>query len=126
MFAGLLIVMVYTHNWALFFTAGALVAFALILKMSSDRRALLKDGALAFGAVGIAYLPWVPTLISQAQHTGAPWSNAPGFGALLEGFLIVERQGVVVGGVGDRARTGDIQLGRLTLYQLSYTRVLGS
>ena len=28
-FAGLLIVMVYTHNWALFFTAGALVAFAL-------------------------------------------------------------------------------------------------
>ena len=23
---------------------------------------------------------------------------------------------------GDRARTGDIQLGRLTLYQLSYTR----
>ncbi len=25
-------------------------------------------------------------------------------------------------GAGDRARTGDIQLGRLTLYQLSYTR----
>ena len=25
---------------------------------------------------------------------------------------------------GDRARTGDIQLGRLTLYQLSYTRAL--
>ena len=24
---------------------------------------------------------------------------------------------------GDRARTGDIQLGRLALYQLSYTRV---
>jgi hypothetical protein len=25
-------------------------------------------------------------------------------------------------GAGDRARTGDIQLGRLTLYQLSYSR----
>jgi hypothetical protein len=25
---------------------------------------------------------------------------------------------------GDRARTGDIQLGRLTLYQLSYAREL--
>ena len=26
-------------------------------------------------------------------------------------------------GAGDRARTGDIQLGRLALYQLSYARV---
>jgi hypothetical protein len=26
-------------------------------------------------------------------------------------------------GAGDRIRTGDVQLGRLTLYQLSYTRV---
>ncbi len=25
-------------------------------------------------------------------------------------------------GAGDRTRTGDIQLGKLTLYQLSYTR----
>ena len=28
-----------------------------------------------------------------------------------------------MGKAGDRARTGDIQLGRLTLYQLSYSRV---
>ncbi len=27
---------------------------------------------------------------------------------------------------GDRGRTGNIQLGRLTLYQLSYTRVAGN
>jgi hypothetical protein len=27
---------------------------------------------------------------------------------------------------GDRIRTGDIQLGKLTLYQLSYTRILRS
>jgi hypothetical protein len=26
-------------------------------------------------------------------------------------------------GAGDRTRTGDIQLGRLALYQLSYSRV---
>ena len=36
-------------------------------------------------------------------------------------YLIVD---LARGGMeaGDRARTGDIQLGRLTLYQLSYTR----
>ncbi len=105
-FAALLVVMLYTHNWALFFTAGALIAFGLILKMSSDRRALLKDGALAFGAAGLAYLPWVPTLVSQAQHTGAPWSRTPGFEQLTGGFFVVlSGQGVVVaivlaGGVG--------------------------
>jgi hypothetical protein len=27
-----------------------------------------------------------------------------------------------IGGAGDRVRTGDVQLGRLTLYQLSYSR----
>ncbi len=27
-------------------------------------------------------------------------------------------------GAGDRVRTGDIQLGRLTLYQLSYSRIM--
>jgi hypothetical protein len=105
-FAALLVVMLYTHNWALFFTAGMLVAFGLILKMSSDRRALLKDGALAFGAAGLAYLPWVPTLVSQAQHTGAPWSRTPGLEQLTGGFFVVlSGQGAVVaivlaGGVG--------------------------
>jgi hypothetical protein len=27
-------------------------------------------------------------------------------------------------GAGDRVRTGDVQLGRLTLYQLSYSRAI--
>ena len=31
--------------------------------------------------------------------------------------------GRVQAGAGDRIRTGDIQLGKLTLYQLSYARV---
>jgi hypothetical protein len=31
-------------------------------------------------AAGILYVPWVPNLIYQATHTGAPWSHAPGIG----------------------------------------------
>ena len=32
------------------------------------------------------------------------------------------RHRIIVNGAGDRSRTGNIQLGRLTLYQLSYAR----
>ena len=38
-----------------------------------------------------------------------------------EGILRLARGGRV--GAGNRVRTGDIQLGKLTLYQLSYARI---
>jgi hypothetical protein len=105
-FVALLVVMLYTHNWAIFFAAGALAAFALVVRMSGDRRALLKDGAIAFGATLLLYLPWVPTVVSQAQHTGAPWSRTPGLDQLTGGlFVVLSGQGAVVaivfaGGIG--------------------------
>ena len=36
-----------------------------------------RDGLLVGGAVLLLYAPWIPTLISQAQHTAAPWSERP-------------------------------------------------
>ena len=39
--------------------------------------------ALVAAAVFILYLPWVPTLLSQAKHTGAPWSTKPSFHELF-------------------------------------------
>jgi hypothetical protein len=39
-----------------------------------------RDALIGFGAIGLLYLPWVPTLIYQAGHTGAPWSVAPSLG----------------------------------------------
>ena len=32
----------------------------------------------------LLYLPWVPTLLHQVQHTGAPWLNPPNFGAPVQ------------------------------------------
>ena len=29
------------------------------------------------GAVLLLYAPWIPTLITQVQHTAAPWSDRP-------------------------------------------------
>lgn len=76
-FAVSLAALLYTHNWGLFLAAGALAALAVLLIGAGDRRPLLRDGLLSFGAVGLLYLPWLPSLVYQAEHTGAPWSEAP-------------------------------------------------
>ena len=66
-----LALMVYAHNWALFFCVGT---------RARDRalraRAAFGRSALVAAGVAVLYLPWVPTLLSQAKHTGAPWSTA--------------------------------------------------
>ena len=78
LFAGLLALMLYTHNWSVFFGAGAVLALAwLVREEESERRALVRDGVLAFGAAALLYVPWLPTLAYQAEHTGAPWAESP-------------------------------------------------
>lgn len=81
-----LALMVYGHNWALFFCI-ALAAATLLYGREHLR-------TFAFVAIGVAvlYLPWVPTLLSQAKHTGAPWSTRPSFHELFTA------PGAVVGG----------------------------
>jgi mannosyltransferase len=63
--------MLYVHNWALFLCVGFAVATVLFVR---ERLALF--GVAAVG-VAVLYAPWLPTLLSQARHTGAPWSTAP-------------------------------------------------
>ena len=46
---------------------------------AAERRARLIDGALGFGTTALLFLPWVPTLLFQAAHTGAPWSRKPDY-----------------------------------------------
>ena len=76
-FAASLALSLYTHNWALFFGVGTAVAFAVLWWRSDERPALLRDGLQAYGLAALAYLPWVPTLVFQARHTAAPWSDRP-------------------------------------------------
>ncbi|MDQ4048622.1 MAG: glycosyltransferase family 39 protein, partial [Actinomycetota bacterium] len=83
-FAALLAAILYTHSWGIFVAAGTLAAAAVPLLRAKDRRPLLKDLAIGFGAAGLLYLPWVPTLLYQTAHTGAPWLNAPRLGAPIQ------------------------------------------
>ncbi|MFL5946309.1 MAG: glycosyltransferase family 39 protein, partial [Gaiellaceae bacterium] len=77
---------VYGHNWALFFC----VALALATVLYAPER--LGRFALVAGGVALLYVPWLPTLWSQVQHTGAPWSTKPSFHELFSAV------GAVLGG----------------------------
>jgi mannosyltransferase len=75
----------YTHNWALFLAAGLVVALAVVVRAAPrrERAALVRDGIVGFGLAGALYLPWVPSLLAQVRHTGAPWATRPGLGDLI-------------------------------------------
>ncbi|HEY8493100.1 MAG TPA: hypothetical protein VIN04_04360, partial [Myxococcota bacterium] len=78
-------VALYTHNWPIFFTASAALAWAVLWKLAPGwrRKELLRDGLIGFGGALVLYLPWVPTTLYQAAHTGAPWSDRPALDSLL-------------------------------------------
>ena len=61
----------YTHNWGLFACFGLAAASIVVLR---DRLRLF---AVAAGGVALLYVVWLPTLLFQAKHTGAPWSTSP-------------------------------------------------
>src|SRR3954451_13193987 len=73
--------LLYTHNWGLFLAAGMAVAWLLLWRAG---RIAARDGLLVGAGVAVAYAPWLPTLVSQALHTAAPWSPRPTPLALLD------------------------------------------
>jgi hypothetical protein len=81
--------LIYSHNWGLFLVAATVVSLGWLWQRSTDRRALVRDALIGYGLVALLYLPWVPTLLAQAAHTGAPWANRPGPNSILKGLKFV-------------------------------------
>jgi mannosyltransferase len=69
--------LLYTHYWSVFLLA----AVAGLLLALRSRSSLLCLGAVAAG--GALFLPWLPTFLFQAAHTGAPWARPAGYDAVL-------------------------------------------
>jgi mannosyltransferase len=84
LFAVLLAAILYTHSWGIFVTAGILVSLIPPFLGTDDRRAFFRDVLIGFTGALILYLPWLPTLLYQTAHTGAPWLNKPRFGAPVQ------------------------------------------
>jgi hypothetical protein len=76
-FAVLALLLAYTHNWGLYLLAGFACALPIAAR-ARGTRPVLRDAALVAVPVAIGFAPWIPTLLDQAAHTGAPWSIVPG------------------------------------------------
>lgn len=91
-FAITMAAMLYTHNWALFVGAATVVTLAVLLRLTPDRDervAVVKDAAKAYAGVAVLYAAWIPTLLYQVQHTGAPWATRPNLDDLVSGIALV-------------------------------------
>ena len=116
-FGVLLALDLYTHNWALFLGVALAAAFAVLWTEAGRPRAGLRDGLVGFGTAALLYAPWLPSLVFQARHTGAPWATAPSLTTLSRApdLLLGGHSGTVVlvlaGGAGlwalGRRRTRD-------------------
>ncbi len=83
----LLAAVLYTHNWGLFFgVACGLAWLALVASAGDWRDSLIRAGLVVFGVAALLYLPWLPTTLFQAAHTGAPWALAPPVSELPQVF----------------------------------------
>jgi hypothetical protein len=71
--------LLYTHNWSVYLFAVTSVVLVGLALSRHDRRLALGIGAAA-GTVVVLWLPWVPSLVDQAQNTAAPWAIRPNIG----------------------------------------------
>jgi 4-amino-4-deoxy-L-arabinose transferase-like glycosyltransferase len=71
--------LLYTHNWAIYLFAATVLVVGLAAWARHDRQLAL-GVTVAAGAVLVLWLPWLPTLIDQAQNTAAPWAIRPNIG----------------------------------------------
>ena len=55
----------------------AWLALLALAPAAERRRAAARRRCSASALTALLYLPWVPTLLFQAAHTGAPWSRSP-------------------------------------------------
>ncbi len=66
----------------------AAAAFLVCVRAAEPeaRRALWRDGLIALVGVTVLFAPWLPTLVYQARHTGAPWDLPPVLWSLSQGL----------------------------------------
>ncbi|MFO1538742.1 MAG: hypothetical protein ACKOVH_13130, partial [Actinomycetota bacterium] len=69
--------LLYTHNWTyyLLMTVGVLVLVQAWRGATPDARRGARRVAFAMAVGGLAYLPWLPTVLFQLGHTGTPWGD---------------------------------------------------
>lgn len=99
-FGVLLALDLYTHNWALFLGLCLAAATAIVVADAAPerRRTIVRDALVGFGTAALVFAPWLPSLVYQALHTGAPWASPPSLSTLTKApdLLLGGQAGTVV------------------------------
>jgi mannosyltransferase len=78
--------LLYTQYWSLYLVG--IVGIWLIASIVRTRRRGHPEDApwpalIAVAAGCLLFVPWVPTFLYQAKHTGTPWAAPPNFSAVI-------------------------------------------
>ena len=84
-----------THYYALY-TVAAVGAVLLWHAMRGEERAAARRALVAMVAGSLLFLPWLPVLLYQSAHTGAPWGTS---GRGLR--TVIDTLGVLINGYRD-------------------------
>lgn len=102
-----LVLLLYTHVWGAFLAAAMGLAWLWLWRTGRVRG---RDGAWLGVAVLALYAPWIPSLLFQVGHTGAPWAERPSpllllaIPAALFGYVALPLLAVAVASAWRRAR----------------------
>jgi len=70
-----------THYWAVYLVATVSLMIVVRAWRRREWRELLPLAAIAAG--GVLFVPWLPSFLYQAKHTGTPWAGIPTFNAVV-------------------------------------------
>ncbi|MDQ3936515.1 MAG: glycosyltransferase family 39 protein, partial [Actinomycetota bacterium] len=82
-----------THYYALY-TVAAVGAVLAWYAWRGEERTEARRALVSMAAGSLLFLPWVPVLLYQAAHTGAPWSTTPDLGGLANPLTVPLGEGV--------------------------------
>src|ERR1019366_6893494 len=76
--------LLYTHYWALYVVGVTALWLAFQAWRGPEARRPGARAALGAVVVGcVSFVPWVPTFLYQAHHTGTPWAKPADFAAMV-------------------------------------------
>ncbi len=76
-FALVVALLIYTQYWALYLAivVGAMLVWMSVRGKTTAARDAARRMLIAMAAGGATFIPWLPTFLFQAKHTGTPWGQ---------------------------------------------------
>jgi hypothetical protein len=77
--------LLYTQYWALYLVGTVILALLWQQRRTvpSARRVPARSTLIAVVVGCLTFVPWAPTFLFQARHTGTPWAAPPNFAAII-------------------------------------------